>query len=270
MLVEASGSTDGTAAVARDWSRRWPVVRLLPGGARLGLFAALERLIAEARGSVVVRIDADVVVEPASIDALVRALAPSSVGIAGPRIAPLQSGSAWVSAASRAEWGLHHEVSRIHPKTTVVQAFRRPLEPVRIGGRLEDAALQLEIERSGLAAVYVPGARVWIAPPSTVRGFLAQRLRTIRIIRRYVRTGNTAPATASMRVVGAALLAALRGRQIRPIDLLVFGTLEVGARVVAQVIPAEVTTRTGIWEPIEGTKEPSVAGHRAASPRGRN
>ncbi|MCI4335704.1 MAG: glycosyltransferase [Thermoplasmata archaeon] len=266
ILIESSGSTDLTATIARSWATRWGVVRLLEPGARMGLFAALERLISAARGEVVIRLDADVRLDGAVLDQLVEALEPPASGIAGPRIVPLPSPSRLVSGASAAEWALHHQVSLLCPKTTIVQAFRRMDAPFDVGNRLEDAALQADVERTGRKAVYVPTAIVYISPPSDMRGFVAQRARTIRIIQGYLRQGHARPATASPSIVWRALWAEVQGRDTPIASLALFGAVELFSRTLAWVRGPGAAGSAPLWEPVEGTKEPGWANNGGSPP----
>ncbi len=256
ILVEVSGSTDGTTEAVGGWAVRWPVVRALDSGRRLGLFTALQHLLDAAKGEIVVRLDADVRLEDATIGRLVEALADRSVGVVGPRVVPLTSTSYLVSAATRAEWGLHHEVSSIEPKTTVVQGFRNVGVLLPRESALEDAALQAELVGAGKRAVYVADATVHIAPPSDAKGFIHQRVRTIRIIHAYMRRGHHRPATAAMSHLVDATVVALRARRVAVGDLLIFGALELSARVMARAQDVMAGPPPPLWDPVPGTKAP--------------
>ncbi len=255
VLIEISGSTDATREIAQEWARRWPAVRPLDSGARLGLLVALDRLIRASKGKILVRIDADVVLKAGTLDRLVTTVTSEGTGIASPRIAPLPSPSSLVRLASSAEWELHHRVSLRNPKTTLVQAFRRPLGPLPPTSGLEDAVLQEGVEARGLRAVYLAGELVQIAPPSSLRFFLLQRVRTVRHTLLHVGRGFDRPATASLSEVGPATLDAIRAREVGPVALAAFAALEIFAQITARIASWLGRTTAFNWEPVDGTKD---------------
>jgi glycosyltransferase involved in cell wall biosynthesis len=257
ILVETSGSTDGTAAVVHSLSAQWAVVRDLGGTERLGLFAAFQRLLATATGDMILRVDADVRLEESTLDRLTDALETPGVGMCGPRVRPIPGPSRWVNRAVEAEWAIHHAVSRRSPKVTLVQAFRRLTASLPEGAALEDVALQAAVERSGYRVVYVPDCAVLVSSPATVRALMAQRVRTIRIIRFYLDQGHERPPTDSLTLLGAAVLEVMAGRESRILDLGLFTVLETFCRIASRFGSTRGPATSPHWDAAEGTKEPS-------------
>lgn len=255
ILVDVSGSTDGTRALVRNAATEWPVVRAIDSGHRDGLLKALDRLIGESKGDIVVRMDADVVLSPGALAQLVAALADPTVGIVGGRICPARGRSRWVNLVSDAEWEVHHQVCLLRPKTTVVQAFRPKFLRLPSDSGLEDAALQDCIESSGYRAAYVADAEVQIMPPSTVRGMLSQRVRTDLHTRNHIQEGYPVPSTASVRTVSGALINAVKQRRTSLFGLALFLGSELSVRLFANLRSRFAATAAFRWDPIEGTKD---------------
>jgi hypothetical protein len=255
VLVDISGSTDGTRRIVEQWCREWSAVHIVDVAARDGLLRALDRMIQMAQGDVIIRIDADVRLSPGTIDDLVEALSASGVGIVSPRIAPERSVSPLADLVSAAEWEIHHQVSLEQPKTTLVQAFRKLPISLPANAGLEDAGLQEQVLAQGFGVRYLPHSTISIRPPPTVRGILQQRIRTIEHIRTHIRRGYDVPSTGSPRTVGRALVRVLREGQVPRRAVFLFVVVEVMSRVAAVGSSIRHGDRGFAWEAIEGTKD---------------
>lgn len=258
VLVEASGSTDGSVGAVSQKAAEWSRVTLLPVGGREGLASALDRLINRSQGQIIVRIDADVAPETGCIARLLKHLDDPSVGIVGPRVIPCETGNGICDLLASTEYGLHHLISLRYPKTTVIQAFKRvPLTiPSDIGS--EDVFVQRAVSAAGLRPAYAPETTVKIRPPSRVGEFLRQRVRTIRANRR---TSSMLKSRASTQrlgcVVGAARMG-LRDRSLTLVGVAGFVGLELFAQAIALV---QNSFGSGdsvvVFSPLSTTKKPS-------------
>jgi Glycosyl transferase family 2 len=252
--LEVSGSEDRTASIARAWAARWPSVEVVDTGERDGLLLALNRLLASAKGDLVLRMDADVKLSTDTLDSLVLTLIMTGGGIVGPRIVPIPSLSGLVTRLARAEYEIHHCVSLRSPKTTIVQLFRGVPVRLRPDSGVEDQELQSQVSSVAGPARYDFSAEAAIVPPASVRNFLIQRVRTIQHLALHRRRGYEPPSTDTLRLVVPAMLDALRRRSVGRFDLFAFVVAEVMARAVAWLgsrYRAEIPFR---WASLADTK----------------
>jgi hypothetical protein len=256
VLIDVSGSTDGTAALVLDRARSFPGLRLIDTGHRDGLLEALSRLVSAARAPLLLRADADIQVAPGTVAWLLEQLHDASVGIASPRLGFVPGRSRIVNHLHEAYLEIHHQVSSLSPKTTVFQLFRRPSGPLPADAGLEDVALQELIESTGLRAVYVPEGLVRNAPPSTLREWLRQQVRYVRALASHAERGYPAsPSTARVPVLLLALGRTLAEGKVSRESVLMFLAGELTVRALAAAGPLVQISGSFGWEPVEGTKE---------------
>jgi cellulose synthase/poly-beta-1,6-N-acetylglucosamine synthase-like glycosyltransferase len=94
ILVYSDGATDETESIAEQYAARDPRVRLIRGGKRAGKPTAVNRMLTEARGEVLLMTDIRQPLEPGCLRALVRRLAPAEVAcVSGNLTLPTTAGA---------------------------------------------------------------------------------------------------------------------------------------------------------------------------------
>lgn len=230
VLVETSGSTDGTNSIVQRVSKSWPKCSLLSGPDRIGLASSLARMIELARTSVIVRVDADVKLMPGTIAKLMEELKSEGVGIVGPQIVPESSGYALLDLLVGTEYVLHHLVSSISPKITNVQVFRKFTGDLPHDVETEDILIQDLVTSNGFKPKYVPDEVVIVVPPGSVIKLFRQRVRSITSARWYrARTGKSRTPTHSPSVVVPAILQGFRSGSLRVLGFFAYLIFELVA-----------------------------------------
>lgn len=163
ILVASDGSADATASIARGYEPRG--VRVHEFSGRLGKQEMLNRLVPGARGEILVMTDANALLDPGSLRALVAPFADPAVGCAiGRRVCIVQERSLPSLAESlywRYESWIKREESLRHSclaATGQLYAVRKAVFPhvERVG---EDFYIPMKILASGAGRIaYVPGA----------------------------------------------------------------------------------------------------------------
>jgi cellulose synthase/poly-beta-1,6-N-acetylglucosamine synthase-like glycosyltransferase len=190
VVVGDDGSSDGTGTVVAGVMRRFTaatghITRLPHQGKAFALNAAL----AETTADIVIRIDADVIVEPRALAGVPRWFTDPTVGTVGAFMLPDPRGRSFFHRMRAFEclcsFGFARPaLSRVDAVSCIpgtFAAFRR--EPaLRFGGFVtgmngEDADLTLQLGRLGYRAVVDPAIRSFEDVPSTLSSFRSQRLR---------------------------------------------------------------------------------------------
>jgi cellulose synthase/poly-beta-1,6-N-acetylglucosamine synthase-like glycosyltransferase len=177
IIVVASGCTDRTEAIVRDYSRKDARVKLLVQGNREGKSSAINLLLWNTSQEVVVLESADTLPRLDTIEALVSPFADPSVGMTGGRPVPTNDPTSFMGFAAHLLWQLHHRVSLHKPKMGELVAFRRYFRQIPHESAVDEASIEPLIKGQGLQLLYVPEAVVLNRGPETVGDFFKQRRR---------------------------------------------------------------------------------------------
>jgi hypothetical protein len=254
--VDVSGSSDRTPEIAEEFARRWAGVHVVNTGQRDGLGRALDRMLGLAVGDLLLRMDADVSLTSHTLDTMMAELLQTPAAIVGPRIVPAESPSPIVTRLARAEYTLHHRVSLRSAKTTLVQMFRGVPVQLRLDSPTDDQELQCQLSPAHGPAAYAADAIVTVVPPTNVRNFLLQRIRTIQHINLHRRRGYVSSSTDSIRLVGPALIEEF-GAGTRGLDMFLFLAVEGLARVAARWLSLFGSEAPFQWRQLDDTKDPA-------------
>ncbi len=187
VIVVDDGSTDGTAAEVQARFGAEPRVRLLRQP-NAGKAAALNRAIAEARGDVLVCLDADTVFAPDTIEKLVRPFADPRVGAVAGNVKVgnrINVWTRWQAIEYITSQNLDRRAYALLNAITVVPgacgAWRREAL-TRVGGfradtLAEDMDLTWRIRRDGWRVENETAALAWTEAPDTLATLFKQRFR---------------------------------------------------------------------------------------------
>jgi len=177
IIVVASGCTDRTEEIVRDYCRKDDRVKLLVQRKREGKSSAINLLLWNTSQEIVVLESADTLPRPDTIEALVSPFADPSVGMTGGRPVPTNAPTCFMGFAAHLLWQLHHRISLHKPKMGELIAFRRYFHQIPHRSAVDEASIEPLIKGQGLELLYVPEAVVLNKGPETVGDFFKQRRR---------------------------------------------------------------------------------------------
>lgn len=177
IIVVASGCSDNTEAIVRDWATRDARIRLIAQEKRTGKASAINEFLPQAREKVLVLCSADLLPEADAIERLILPFADPEVGMTSSRPVPVNDCQQFMGFAAHMLWDLHHRVNLSSFKAGEMIACRKIFERIPYHTAVDEASMEPVIRGQGYQVQYVPGAIVYNKGPETLADFLRQRRR---------------------------------------------------------------------------------------------
>lgn len=177
IIVLASGCTDKTEAIARDWAVRDPRIKVVVQPRREGKASAVNLFLRHAQSDILVMESADTMPEPTTVARLLEPFLDPEVGMTGGHPIPVNDSSSFMGFTVHLLWDLHHHIASEQPKLGELTAFRRVFERIPRDSAVDEANMEPLIRGQGYQLRYVPNAIVHNRGPETVSDFLKQRRR---------------------------------------------------------------------------------------------
>jgi biofilm PGA synthesis N-glycosyltransferase PgaC len=177
ICVVASGCTDNTEAIVREFMATEKRIKLFIQEKREGKAAAINVFLSKANADVFVLAGGDTILGPQALDRLVCPFMDTQIGMTGGHPIPVNSDSTFAGFTVRLLWSLHHRISLEHPKMGELVAFRNIVKKIPADTAVDEASIEVLITRAGLKLKYVGDALVYNKGPETVRELLNQRRR---------------------------------------------------------------------------------------------
>ncbi len=266
VIVIASGCSDNTEAIVRQWAEQDPRIRLVVQPKREGKASAVNQFLAQAQEKIVVLCSADLLPESSTIEQLVAPFADPEIGMVTCRPVPVNDPATFMGFAAHLLWGLHHHINMSGSfKAGELIAFRKIFERIPYRTAVDEASVEPVIRGQGYCVRYVPDALVYNKGPETVADFLRQR-RRIYAGHLWIREtlGYTVSTMSGEKIIGLAL----RHLDWRPRALAwtaVVAVLEAYGRLLGSLDYKHQRDHT-VWEVAKTTKElePASTRERAA------
>jgi biofilm PGA synthesis N-glycosyltransferase PgaC len=177
IIVVASGCTDNTVPIIRDYAAREPRIRLLIQERREGKASAINLFMRHATQPVLILCSADVLPEVDALEKLVAPLADPDIGMTSCRPVPVNDANTFMGYGVHLLWELHHQINLTGFKAGEMTAFRKIFERIPYDTAVDEASVEPIIRGQGYRVRYVPEAIVYNKGAETVADFLRQRRR---------------------------------------------------------------------------------------------
>jgi poly-beta-1,6-N-acetyl-D-glucosamine synthase len=178
ILVVASGCTDGTEAVVREYAQRDSRIRLLVQERREGKASAINLFMREAGQEVLLLSSADLQPELDVVEKLVRPFADPELGMTNCRPTPVNDKATFMGFAAHLLWDLHHLINASGGfKAGEMIAFRKAFTRIPQHTAVDEASIEPILRGQGYRMQYVADAVVYNKGPETGADFLRQRRR---------------------------------------------------------------------------------------------
>jgi cellulose synthase/poly-beta-1,6-N-acetylglucosamine synthase-like glycosyltransferase len=177
IVVVASGCTDRTEVIVREFTARDERVRLLIQAHKEGKASAVNLLMRETECEVIILESADTLPLPETIEELVLPLQDPAVGMVGGHPVPTNSRDTFMGYAAHLVWELHHQIAQHHPKMGELIAFRNVFHQIPYDTAVDEASIEPLIVGQGFRLCYAPRAVVYNKGPQSAGEFVKQRRR---------------------------------------------------------------------------------------------
>lgn len=177
IVVVASGCTDGTEAIVKQWQARDPRIRLVVQPRREGKASAVNEFLSQARNKVLLVASADLLPAPDTVEQVVAPFADPEVAMTTCRPVPVNDPGRFMGFAAHMLWNLHHQINLVDFKAGELIAFRKIFERIPKRTAVDEASVESVIRGQGYGVRYVGTALTFNKGPDTVRDFLRQRRR---------------------------------------------------------------------------------------------
>ncbi len=177
IIVVASGCTDGTEDVVREWTGRDARIRLVVQPEREGKASAVNLFLSQTREKVLLLCSADLIPGEGTLDRVIAPFAEAEVAMTTCRPVPVNDPRTFMGFAAHLLWNLHHQINLRSFKAGELIAFRKIFDRIPRRSAVDEASIESVIRSQGYGTRYVGDAVTYNKGPETLKDFLSQRRR---------------------------------------------------------------------------------------------
>jgi biofilm PGA synthesis N-glycosyltransferase PgaC len=177
IIVVASGCTDRTEEIVREYMAKDPRIQLFVQEKREGKTSAINVFLAHAGEKICVLESGDTLPREDTIENMVRMFRDPAVGMTGAHKVAVNTPDHIVGLLSHLRLQLEHQLCLEIPRLGELVAFRKVFDQMPADVAMDEAFVEALIVRRGMQVRYAPEAVVYNMGPETVGDFVKQRRR---------------------------------------------------------------------------------------------
>jgi cellulose synthase/poly-beta-1,6-N-acetylglucosamine synthase-like glycosyltransferase len=177
IIVVASGCTDGTCGIVREFEAREPRIRLLTQDEREGKVSAVNLFLRHAQEEICVLESGDTLPGEHSVENLVKMFRDPQVGMTGAHKVPVNVPNHVIGYLSHLRLTMEHSLCLEIPRLGEMIAFRKVFDQIPPDVAMDEAFVEALMIDRGLDVRYAPDAMVYNMGPETFSDFVRQRRR---------------------------------------------------------------------------------------------
>jgi len=177
IIVVASGCTDRTEDIVREFMARDPRIKLFVQPRREGKTSAVNVFLKHATEDICVVESGDTLPGEDSIEEMVRMFEDPQVGMTGAQKVPVNTPNHIIGYLSHLRLKLEHQLCLEIPRLGELIAFRKVFDHIPPDVAMDEAFVEALVIRRGLQVRYAPNAVVFNMGPETLGDFIRQRRR---------------------------------------------------------------------------------------------
>jgi cellulose synthase/poly-beta-1,6-N-acetylglucosamine synthase-like glycosyltransferase len=177
IIVVASGCTDRTEEIVREYMEQDPRIQLHVQERREGKTSAINLFLAHAKEKICVLESGDTLPREDTIENMVRMFRDPGVGMTGAQKVAVNTPDHVVGVLSHLRLKLEHQLCLEIPRLGELIAFRKVFDQIPPDVAMDEAFVEAFIIRRGMQVRYAPDAVVYNMGPETVSDFVRQRRR---------------------------------------------------------------------------------------------
>lgn len=177
IIVVASGCTDRTEEIVREYMETDPRIQLHVQEKREGKTSAINVFLAHAREKICVLESGDTLPREDTIEKMVHMFRDPAVGMTGAHKMAVNTPDHIVGFLSHLRLKMEHQLCLEIPRLGELIAFRKVFDQMPSDVAMDEAFVEAFIIRRGMQVRYAPDAVVYNMGPETVSDFVKQRRR---------------------------------------------------------------------------------------------